>query len=295
MPITLPKSGTSKGAGSPELAIIGTGTSHPAGVEAVYEYNGLVLNDRSLIDTYLILGIDGFADADIRDQRQVNPNYHGETAFNAWYGGRTIALTGRIRAHEIKKLRDMQEALKLSFGGLQEVPLRIASNFTNQQIEIACRKSQPIAMTEVQQNFMFTRDFLVTLRAADPRFRSVTQSVYTGNNLGTAFEQLVVINQGNHRAQPIISIGGPITNPMIVNTSNDEVLKFEGTVATNEVLTIDILKRTIRDQDENNKFSILDVSSDWLELTPGENVLEITGTGITASASFSIKFQHSWL
>lgn len=295
MPILLEQLATGKGGGSADLAIIGTGTSHPAGIEAVFEYNGLVMNNRKLIDTYLLTTIDGLADADVRDQRQVNPNYHGETAFNAWYGGRTLAITGRIRAHEIKKLRDMQESLKLGFGSLQELPLRIISNFTNHQIEIMCRKSQAIAMTEVQQNFMFTRDFLITLRASDPRFRSVNQVVETAPNLGTTFGPINPVNQGNHRSQPVITIGGPITDPVITNLTNGEVMTFEGDLASGEILEIDILKRTIRDQTGANMFKMLDVQSDWLEITPGANNIELTGTGITVNSSFAFKFQHTWL
>jgi hypothetical protein len=295
MPIVLPQPGLSKGAGSSEEIMIGTGTSQPGGVEAFFEYNGLVLNDRSVLDTFLILSIDGLADADVRDQRQVNPNYHGETAFNAWYGGRTLALTGRIRAHEIKKLRDMQESLKMVFGGLQELPLRIISNFTNHDVEISCRKSAPLTMVETQQNRMFTRDFLVTLRASDPRFRSVNQSVLQGLNTGTAFDAVTAINEGNHRAQPIITIQGPITDATLFNLNTEETLTLEGTIPNTQLVTINILKRTIRDQNNNNLFNMLDVSSDWPEITPGTNTIELTGTGITALTSWGLSFQHTWL
>lgn len=295
MPIILPQITISKGSGRSDLAITGTGTSQPGGLESYFEYNGLLLNNKKNIDTYLILNVDGLADADVRDQRQVNPNYHGETAFNAWYGGRTIALSGRIRAHNVKKLRDMQEALKLSFGVLQELPLIISSNFTTYPIEIKCRKLQPIVMAETQQNRMFTRDFLITLRASDPRFRSLFQTVYEATKIGAAFNPLVVVNKGNHRAQPIITIEGPISGAELTNQNNQEKISFSSSIPEDTIIIIDILKRTIKDQYGENQFHLLGVDSDWLEITPGENILELTGTGISTATNWGISFQDTWL
>src|SRR3954449_8748285 len=89
----------------------GTGASGPPGVESVLEYNGSYLNVRDWIETYLVTAIDGLADADVRDARDVNPQQHGETYFDAFYGGRSVVLTGKIRAMTLAKLRDMQQGL----------------------------------------------------------------------------------------------------------------------------------------------------------------------------------------
>ena len=160
------------GGGDPQLATIGTGKSIPPGLEAKLEFNGLLLNDRSVVDTYKVTRISGLEDADIRDDREVNPQQHGETAFDSWYGGRTIAIEGTIRAFNLAKLRDMEQALKQAFADLsQEYPLTFHQHDPDNDVLIMCKKNVPIAMTEEQLNDgIFYRPFLITLRASNFRY-----------------------------------------------------------------------------------------------------------------------------
>ena len=111
MPILLETIQANLAAGSATVAMPGSGTSQPGGLECRFQYNNLVMHDRQYIDKIRITKIDGLQDAEIRDSRDVNPADHGETAFEAWYGGRTITFEGRIEAFNVNKLRDMQQAL----------------------------------------------------------------------------------------------------------------------------------------------------------------------------------------
>lgn len=177
MTIIVNKSTLKRGDGSPDQALPASLDSAPAGLEAVLEYNGIYLNSKGVVDKYRITNIDGLHDADIRDARENNPSSHGETAFTSYYGGRTISLTGRIEAHNVAKLRAMQQALRTAFSSLEELPLyfRMSNSMYDHYIE--CRKSSPIAMAETQQNANnFYRDFVITLRASDPRFKSVQEN-----------------------------------------------------------------------------------------------------------------------
>lgn len=145
----------------------------PGGIESIFEYNGTYLNVRSWFDTYLINQIDGLADIDVRDSREVNPGRDGETAFSAYYGGRTITLTGKIRAQTLAKMRNMEMGLKQIFSDInQEFPLIVRTGDTSRDVMIYCKKSQPLVMTEVQQDMTYRRDFQVTLRASRPFFVS---------------------------------------------------------------------------------------------------------------------------
>lgn len=146
------------------------------GIENPIEYNGSLINQKGTQDAVVITAIDGLGDADIRDSREVNPGDDGETAFNAFYGGRTIVLNGFIRAGTVSKLRDMQEGLKSIFAVLDEAPLVLKGTSVDKDLQIMCRKSQPITMSETQQGFQFKRDFQITLRASDFRFTSSTNN-----------------------------------------------------------------------------------------------------------------------
>src|SRR5687767_15110427 len=98
MPVVLWQEQTGFGDGDPVVSLPGSGLAIPRGLEAVFKYGDLVLNDRTKIDKYRITQIDGLDDPDVRDSRDVNPGSHGETPHAAFYGGRTLALNGRIEA-----------------------------------------------------------------------------------------------------------------------------------------------------------------------------------------------------
>jgi hypothetical protein len=192
-PVVLYSEETGLGLGDPDLALEGTGRSVPRGIEAQFEYNGLILNDRTVIDKYRIMQIDGLDDADVRDSRDENPGQHGETPNFALYGGRTIAITGRIEAYSLAKLRDMQQALRTAFQDIsEEKKLNFLTGSTSTDHYISCKKFSKNQWGEEQKDkHVFFRDFVITLRASDPRFYSrsqITSSVFPNILFNGGFE-----------------------------------------------------------------------------------------------------------
>ena len=180
MPILLETIQANLAAGSATVAMPGSGTSQPGGLECRFQYNNLVMHDRQYIDKIRITKIDGLQDAEVRDSRDVNPADHGETPFEAWYGGRTITFEGRIEAFNVNKLRDMQQAFRFAFSGLKENPLYFlkasAISYGGEDIRINCRKYSAIQMSEQQSNGSnLYRDFQLTLRASKPWFESANE------------------------------------------------------------------------------------------------------------------------
>lgn len=94
------------------------------GMHSVLEYNGLILNDRLRPDRYRITSIDGLGGADIRDVRVPRPVSHGEIPYDAYWGGRTITLTGVMEAGSAFELTHMERDLRAAFGTLVESPLK---------------------------------------------------------------------------------------------------------------------------------------------------------------------------
>lgn len=305
MPIVLPDPTQSSSGGSEEFALFGTGAARIGGVESIFQYGNLVLNDRSLVDTYIIKEIGGFDDADVRDSRELSPQTHGEHVFDSWYGGRTITLSGTIRAYNIHKLRDMQEALRYEFSSLEDKELRIYSPYNTVQhhlypgemeapaVEIMCRKSQPIQMREAQQNFGFTRDFLITLRAYKPIFTSIYQEQLSG--VISSPSQIQVTNIGNFYSEPIFMLGGPRTNVTIQNSTTGEAIVIVGTIPLGATWTLNVANRTFVDQTGANKFSTLDVSSQWVKIVPGINDIISTFSGGTGATTGTIIWKHAWI
>jgi len=306
MPIVLPSVTAGQAGGLPDLALPGSGAARIGGVESYYIYNDLAMNDRNLVDTYIIKEIGGLDDADVRDSRELIPQDHGEHVFDSWYGGRTITLAGTIQAYNVHKLRDMQEALRYSFSNLEDLPLRILSPYKTvvhhehpdemeaPGVEIECRKSQPIQMREAQQGVTFTRDFLITLRAYDPVFRS-TYSVTESLTGATSPKQFSVTNIGNYETHPIVQLSGPMTNPVIDNSTTGTTTTITGTIPTGETWTLDSHAKSFVDNFDVNKFSTLSVDSDWQHIDTGDNDIVVSFTGGSSATAVSVSYRHAWI
>lgn len=278
----------------------GSGVSGPPGLETKFEYNGLYLNDLSLTDKYRVMSIDGLADADIRDSRAVNPGRHGETAFQAFYGGRTLVLSGRIEAHTLNKLRDMQQALRLAFNELEEKPLILHSfHGPAYDMVIYCRKGASITMGEKQEDWRYFRDFQLTLRAANPRFLTYDQKAetWTAANTSETFAFMFgATNAGTFEAEPKFIVTGPITDAYIYNHTTGEAIVIDGTIPLGESWTIDVAKRTVFDNYGVSHLGSLSPTSRWVTVQPAGNYYELSATGLTVgTTSISILYHNTWI
>lgn len=94
------------------------------GVQAFIEYNGLVINDRYQSDLIRVVSITGLDDAEVRDSRQPRPSESGEYAYDSFYGGRVLAITGFIEAGSLPALGILEKNLKAAFAPLVESPLK---------------------------------------------------------------------------------------------------------------------------------------------------------------------------
>jgi hypothetical protein len=186
--ITYQEQDNTKWKGDPNKSVKGSGFSVPRGIEAIFSYNGLIMNDRSVFDKYRVMSIDGLADPDVRDNREDKPGEDGEDAYDSYYGGRTLVLQVRVEAYELKKLRDMEEALRTAFATMEEKPLYFLTELQNSNHYIMCKKSAALTKEENVEslNFRHFRDWQITLRASDPRFyRTFDNSISKFLNLNS--------------------------------------------------------------------------------------------------------------
>lgn len=300
--LALPPPTVGLGTGIPNQASISAqNLAVPTGVESIYRYNGLLLNDKSTVDKYRILRIEGLSDADVRDQREVNPSRHGETALTSLYGGRTIAMMGRIEAWTLAKLRDMVMALKIACAPLVESPLLVltAQGFARDH-QINCRKVQPLQITEEQVNQWFYRDFLLTLRASSSRIVSrqlfTTSTTFTGSS-APGETVMSVGNGGTFPAQPMIVLRGPMVNPSVgvLTWDSGTPLSLTSSLAAGQERWIDIGNRTITDEFGVQRFSEFLLGSSWPELLSGDNGVTFAASGLSAQSSLTFYHRWAWL
>lgn len=276
------------------------------GLEAEIVYNGLLLNQR-LVDAgtgprYKINDIGGLDDADVRDAREANPMRDGELALPAYYGGRTITITGRILARNVAELRQMQTNLKTAFASLQESQLKFynASGSTN-YIFINARKSAPLQMREAQNNAQPHRDFLITLRASDPRFySSATNTASTsGAGFATAFSSY---NNGTAFSDPVIRINGPLMPTVVGTTGQFLVSNLDYGLALGFSMSAGALASTTSYVEINCSTRAVSGSLDYSNVAPNSvfpQVVPATNTfvvsGLTGTGSVQVYYKSAWM
>lgn len=157
-------------------------------LESPLEFNGLTINDQSqrALDFgkyYKLISATGLDDADVRDVRTERPGFDGELSSDSFYGGRSVVLSGQLRARTLQDLREMQSAMKKAFGDLKYhnlyfKPWGEPSRF------IRVRKSQKLDMPEQQDSSNFYRPFTVGLRAEDPFAYSTIENINQFETVG---------------------------------------------------------------------------------------------------------------
>lgn len=293
------------GSGDPNALVYGSGTSGPTGIEGVFEFNSLIMNERSWIDTYIVSDLLGSDDADVRDSRDLNPQAHGETPGNAYYGGRTLVLQGHIETKSLFKMQDMKFALRTAFADISvEKPLIFHGPDVVRTYYIMCKKSQKIDIPDKQDTANdFKRNFNITLRASLPWFLSSSQdylSWLAGANVSVNAIVFQPVNNGNWPARPYLELTGPMTNPLISNESNGMVISFTGAIPTGETWAIDFTTyqpRVFRKSDGASRWSFVNDTSTDLEyvISPVANQVRFSATGMTSASKIESWHRHTIL
>src|SRR3954453_13860225 len=101
-----------------------------------------------------------------------------------------------------------------------------------------------------------TGDFVAT---ANSGAKTIT---FTGGSV-------TVNNAGDSNTFPVVTFNGPLTSPYINNTTTGEVFKVNRTLASGEVVVVDMQNKTMVLNATTNALQYFDSTNTWLSLTPG--------------------------
>ena len=116
---------------------------------------------------FKIMEISGLDDPDVTYDAQKRSGATGEIPAKSQYGGRTISMTGQIRAWNLTQLRYYENILKKAFGDLEDHDFTYTP-YNQVQRKLQARKSQKLDITDRQDGPSFWRNFTVAVRASDP-------------------------------------------------------------------------------------------------------------------------------
>ena len=143
---------------------------------------------------------------------------------------------------------------------------------------------------------------VVQLRADDPTWYAGAE--ITGNRFSVTYQNAningsqVLANAGNWPTFPIIRLNGPITNPVITNSTAGQAITITATIGAGAFYDIDLEygKKTVVDNLGVNRISTVSAASalaTW-SLLPGNNTVSITGTGTTGATNAVFQYYHRY-
>jgi hypothetical protein len=113
------------------------------------------------------------------------------------------------------------------------------------------------------------------------------------NSAGPGDTGQILVNAGNTDVLPVITIYGPVSNPVVHNIQTDRLVSFGFNLAADEFLTVDFANRTaLLNGTANRRRYRLPVSTWWV-LVPGPNEIRFRASAFTA-ATASITYRSGW-
>ena len=257
-------------------------------LNAPYSYQA-TFNDPTLSNHVgMLQNASGLDSADVRDSYDDFVNMDGGIHGPFFYTRRAIVLEGMIenpldatdRNTRLNRLMRASASLTRQDGSLVWTPTGGTAVLIN------VRKNG-----RLQVDGAWAKSFQLPLVAADPRIYTFARKAPTVSPSGTT----VMENQGTVLTYPTLTITGPITNPVVTNTTTGEAISFTGTISSGTNIVVNMLARTVF-QGSTVKYSLLNyASSTWWGLQPGNNSISLTQSSSSAPAGLTVTYRDAWL
>ena len=242
---------------------------------------------------YAVTDVDGLNPPKANINVGENANFDGATSTSARLNTRQIVIT-------VKPLNNIEEnriALYTFVKNKKNIKVFFANSTRNVYI------AGYVSACEIDL-FKQSESIQITILCPDPYFRSAYASEADFSNTFPLFQfvmdieeggmefsrfeetpELSIINYGDVETGAIIQINatGSASNPVIVNESTQQIMRFNITLVDGDILTINTNKgkksiTLLHNGTETNALSCLDMSGsvEWLSLESGQNVLSFS-------------------
>jgi len=122
---------------------------------------------------------------------------------------------------------------------------------------------------------------MVVSNALGRTYNRVYPLTYGG---GSAATSTSVNNQGWATTYPVITITGPINNPIIGSTTQGQYITIQGSYANTDTIVVDLGQRIVTVNGVSAR-NLVAGGSNWFSAQPGSNQFYLTGTGTLAGTT----------
>jgi len=103
---------------------------------------------------------------------------------------------------------------------------------------------------------------------------------------------ITCVNSGTFETRPVITVGGPITSPQVVNAATGQVISYTGLdMAAGDQL---VIYTDARQSFLNGSFYPADLSSAWWVLEPGPTQVYLDGVNFAGGATITVAWSSAW-
>jgi len=262
-------------------------------------YNGFAFGGAG--SPYQITAIDGLASLpDVRNQDDNQGFNDGMFSGRDFLGGRTVTVTILTLSGNGNSAQYNYNLLKAALLPTQGYTPFSPTNQLQFQLSAASGLQFLNARVRVNKTIIdpnFTYGYITSqwqFFCPDPKFYDNTQLATSMlySNLGRTYNRVypltygggslapsaAVNNLGWATTYPIITITGPISNPVVGSTTQQASITIQGTYASTDTIVVDLAQRLIT-VNGNNARNLVAGGSTWFSAQPGSNSFYLTGTG----------------
>jgi len=279
-----------------------------------FAFNGYVFGGGTSVHQILdVQGLEGLPA--IRNQDDNRGYFDGMFSGRDFLGGRTITMT-------VLTVAGNGNSAQYNYNLLQSQALPQQSGTTPLQFQLSPAGGLQFINARVRGNITqidpdFTYGFIksqLTFFCPDPRYYdNTTQSgnMYPTTIIGRVYPRvypltfgggsltgsLNVTNNGWATTYPTITINGPVTNPSVGSFASGQSLNFNYNMAQSDVLSINLLNKTIL-LNGNPARNLLLGSSQWFGATPGVNTFYFTGaagTTVIGTTQATVQWNNAYI
>lgn len=262
---------------------------------------------------YVVQYMEGVSFPSLRQTHYPRAGENGAIVSNLLYDGRTIHIFGTIFSDSATQFQTRRRAFMDAIALVRDaysVPTPITLKMTTLDslaVQIDCY----IEDFSMKHEQMHGQDFMLQLYAPNPAFLSQalsTAALSRGSGGGAIYPFIypmiygadtggmtTATNIGTMETWPLIYLNGPLTNPIIQNTTLNRFLDMSLTLVTGDQLVIDPYKRTMITNGENSVIGNKTDSSLFWWLAKGVNDIELFTDDNADIGSAQVTFRSAYV
>lgn len=261
---------------------------------------------------YYIETIDGLSEVPVLFETQKAPKQHGATYLGSTLEEREITIEGTIITRQNpSELQAKKRLLQRVVNPVSQQPvlLRYQDGAFMREIP-AVAETLPIFPSDEGNKSFYYQKFLLVLICHQPFWQDVyTESremsylmggLQFGLKLPASFAkrgfQRAAFNTGDVSAPVEIEFKGAAVNPTVTNETTGQVIKVNRSLGPDDTLTIGTAfgSKYVRINGEN-AFHYLDLSSEFWQLAPGDNILSYASNNDSINTRVTVTWRNRYV